>query len=40
MAIDPVQMDLRAEEMLRRFLLKRFIERRDARAAEGLDAAN
>lgn len=40
MAIDPVQMDLRAEEMLRRFLLKRFIERRDARAAEGTDAAN
>jgi hypothetical protein len=39
MAIDPVQMDLRAEEMLRRFLLKRFIERRDAEAQEP-DAAD
>jgi hypothetical protein len=34
MAIDSVQLDLRAEEMLRRFLLKRFIERRDTKAAE------
>lgn len=34
MAIDPVQMDLRAEEMLRRFLLKRFVERRDATERE------
>jgi hypothetical protein len=38
MAIDPVQMDLRADEMVRRFLLKRFIERRDARDAS--DAAD
>ena len=35
MAIDPVQMDLRAEEMLRRFVLKRFLERRDAQEAAG-----
>lgn len=40
MAIDPVQMDLRAEEMLRRFLLKRFIERRDAHQKERGDAAD
>jgi hypothetical protein len=40
MAIHPVQMDLRAEEMLRRFLLKRFIERRDAAEQEATDAAD
>jgi hypothetical protein len=40
MAIDPVQMDLRAEEMLRRFLLKRFVARRDAQSGEGDDAAD
>lgn len=40
MAIDPVQMDMRAEEMLRRFLLKRFIERRDAEGEEGFSAAD
>ncbi|MEA2424711.1 MAG: hypothetical protein QOH13_1121 [Thermoleophilaceae bacterium] len=40
MAIDPVQMDLRAEEMLRRFVLKRFVERRDAQHKEGNRAAD
>jgi hypothetical protein len=40
MAIDPVQMDLRAEEMLRRFLLKRFIARREAENSEGGSAAD
>lgn len=40
MAIDPVQMDLRAEEMLRRFLLKRFIARRDAQLGEGDGASD
>jgi hypothetical protein len=40
MAIDPVQMDLRAEEMLRRFLRKRFVERRDAAEQEITGAAD
>lgn len=40
MAIDSVQLDLHAEEMLRRFLLKRFIERRDAKTIEAGDAAD
>lgn len=40
MAIDSVQLDLRAEEMLRRFLLKRFFERRDAKTDEVGDAAD
>lgn len=40
MAIDPVQIELRAEEMLRRFLLKRFVERRDAQDKEDGGAAD
>jgi hypothetical protein len=40
MALDSVQLDLRAEEMLRRFLLKRFLERRDAGDAEESDATD
>jgi small nuclear ribonucleoprotein (snRNP)-like protein len=40
MAIDSVQLDLRAEEMLRRFLLKRFLERRVAEDAGERDATD